>query len=105
MPRVPDHVNHGAERRAFFVKLPTRINSQFAVLSRDEKVITAKADANLQPRGELTSSDVETCLLPRRVLPDNVARLFVFAEHSKVAPTNSRSERKTQREADILKVS
>jgi len=93
--------NDAAERQAVVAKLQQRIKALCS--RRDEKIITAKAAAKLQPTGEPTSSDLETFLLLQRELADNVDCLFVFVEHPEVEPTNNRSERNARREAEIRK--
>ena len=98
---IGEPLNDAAERQAVVAKLQQRIKELCS--RRDEKIITAKAAAKLQPPGEPTPSHMETFILLQRELADNVDCLFVFVEHPEVEPTNNRSERNARREAEIRK--
>lgn len=98
---VGEPLNDASERRAVVAKLQDRIKSLCS--RRNEKIITSKAAAKLQPPGEPTPLHIETLILLQRELADNVHCLFVFVEHPEVEPTNNRSERNARREAEIRK--
>jgi len=98
---IGEPLNDAAERKAVVAKLQERIKSLCS--RRDEEVITAKAAAKQVPPGEPTASHVETIILLKRELAENVDCLFVFVEHPEVEPTNNRSERNARREAEIRK--
>lgn len=90
-----------ASRRAIVTQLQNRITTLCD--RREEKVITAKAAAKVEPAIEPTAEHVAAFILLQRELAENVDCLFVFVEHPEVEPTNNRSERNVRREAEIRK--
>lgn len=98
---VVQDVSDDASRRAIVTQLQNRITTLCD--RREEKVITAKAAAKVEPAIEPTAEHVAAFILLQRELAENVDCLFVFVEHPEVEPTNNRSERNVRREAEIRK--